>query len=77
MEEEEKLKATRDKIEFYIDSIKQSQRNLIDVYEQLGRIVKKLPLQIADVYSDQPIELIDVDDGREGTDKTDNGEEEQ
>lgn len=66
LEEDARLNAARERLEAYLDSVKQAQYNLIDVYEQLGRVVRNMPMQLSDIYTDdQAVELLDCEDTAE------------
>lgn len=42
----------------YLDSLNHSQRQLIKTYNELGEIVKRMPVRIEDVFSEKPMELL-------------------
>ena len=43
----------------HFEAMRQTQEKLLEVYEQLGKVVGKLPLRIGDVLSEEPLELFD------------------
>lgn len=52
----------------YIDSVNDAQSRLIGVYNELGSLVNRMPLQLKDVFSESPMELLAdrKEDGGEG-----------
>ena len=42
----------------YLNSLNRSQSQLIKTYNELGEIVKKMPIRVEDVFSDDPMELL-------------------
>lgn len=49
----------------YLNSLNKSQSQLIKTYNELGEIVKKMPIRIEDVFSDDPMELLPEADEKE------------
>ena len=60
-QEEEALKfqMARYKVTGYLDALNSSQKKLVEVYEEFGRVVEQLPLRIGDVFSEEPFELLE------------------
>ena len=42
----------------YLNSLNRSQSQLIKTYNELGEIVKKMPIRVEDVFSDNPMEFL-------------------
>ena len=42
----------------YLNSLNRSQSQLIKTYNELGEIVKKMPIRVEDVFSDDPMEFL-------------------
>lgn len=42
----------------YINALNKSQSTLIQAYNELGELVKKMPIRLEDVFSDEPMELL-------------------
>ena len=42
----------------YLDGLNRSQSKLIETYNELGALVKKMPIRIDDIFSDQPFQLL-------------------
>ncbi len=57
--EEENWKLARYKLMTHLDAMKQAQEKLMEVYEQLGKVVGKMPLRLGDVLSDEPFEFLE------------------
>ena len=53
-EEARKFELARFKVAGYLESLNRSQNKLLEVYEEFGRVVERLPLRIGDVFSDEP-----------------------
>lgn len=58
-EEARKFELARFKVAGYLEALNRSQNKLLEVYEEFGRVVEKLPLRIGDVFSEEPFELLD------------------
>lgn len=58
----------------YIDSVNDAQSRLIGVYNELGSLVNRMPLQLKDVFSESPMELLAdrKEDGGEGQENSQN-----
>ncbi len=64
--ENEKLyMAAKYKLAEYLNSINRTQSKLIESYNELGLLVKKMPLRIGDIFSDDPLELLPDDENEE------------
>lgn len=42
----------------YLNTLNKTQSKLIDIYNEFGGLVHKLPLRIEDIFSDEPFELL-------------------
>ena len=46
----------------YLEGLNRSQRKLIETYNELGLLVKKMPIRLEDVFSQKPFELLADDE---------------
>lgn len=60
-ENERLYMAAKYKLVEYLNSINRSQGKLIETYNELGELIKKMPLRIDDVFSDEPLDLLSDD----------------
>lgn len=68
-QEEENWKLARYKLMTHLDAMKQAQEKLLEVYEQLGKVVGKMPLRLGDVWSDEPFELLEEHEKSDDSEK--------
>ena len=61
-----KLQTARIKVTEYLDSLNRSQNKLIEVYEEFGRIMERLPLRIGDMLTEEPFAFLDVPEDESG-----------
>lgn len=66
-EEARKFELARFKVAGYLESLNRSQNKLLEVYEEFGRVVERLPLRIGDVFSEEPFELLDEKKKEDGS----------
>ncbi len=76
-EEAECFDAARSRVADYLESLNRSQNRLIEAYEELGRVVGRLPLRIGDVFSVEPFELLEEPGEKEGASEGANGASEK
>ena len=58
-EEARKFELARSRVAGYLESLNRSQNKLLEVYEEFGHVVERLPLRIGDVFSEEPFELLE------------------
>ena len=69
-----KLQTARIKVTEYLDSLNRSQNKLIEVYEEFGRIMERLPLRIGDMLTEEPFAFLDVPEDESGQKREDGSE---
>ena len=72
-EESSNFEHAKRSLEEYLNSLNRSQSSLIEVYNDLGILIKKMPLRIEDIFSKEPFCLLE----EEQTDGESSGDQEQ
>lgn len=57
-EDSQKFKAAKYNLIEYLNALNNSQSKLIETYNELGVLVKKMPIRIDDIFSEAPMELL-------------------
>lgn len=57
-EDIEHFELARKNLEEYLNSLNHSQSKLVEIYNELGILVKRMPLRVADIFSNQPYQLL-------------------
>ena len=57
--EERNYMAAKYKLKEYLDSLNATQSRLISTYNELGKLVNQMPIRLEDVFSEEPMELLE------------------